>query len=97
MRDEPRHSSTNESGPDCTGTHLGWQSGRPPGVSAQFPFLPDNLLLLAGRSCPTKEDLPHPGYDPQTVAQPLGSLEDKTLYGLILLLPLSGVAAARQD
>ena len=74
-----------------SGTHLGWQSGRPPGVSAQFPFLPDNLT---GRSCPTKQDLPDPRYDPQAVAQPLGSLEDKALYGLVLcLLSLSGLPA----
>lgn len=69
---------------------LGWRPHRPPGVSAQFPLLPDNLT---GRSCPTKQDLPHPRYDPQAVAQPLGSLEDKALYGLILLLSLSGLAA----
>ena len=41
-----------------------------PGVS-QLPFLPDDL---AGWLTPTEEDLPDSRYDPQSVAQSLGSL-----------------------
>ena len=71
-------------------THLSGQQPVWPPVVPQFPFLPDNL---AGRRCPTKEDLSDPRNDPQTVAQPLGSLEDKTLDGLVLILSLSGLPA----
>ena len=69
-----------------------------PPLLSQLPFLPHHLLL-AGRFAggPTKEDLPHPRDDPQAVAQPLGSLEDEALNGLVLILSLSCLPAGKYE